>query len=75
MSFYIEDQITGLVDGYYAHQWLAEDIAEGLNLWTNEHLFLVKNAQERSYAPISECEFLGSCKWFLDMVSRNDAFP
>lgn len=71
--FYIEDQITGLIDGYYISEVLAETIACGLNLMTREHLFLVKNWSERGRKPIHGTEFLGTHEWFLKMVEESNA--
>jgi hypothetical protein len=71
MSYYIEDQVTGLVDGYYSSKEIADGVAEGLNLMTREHLFLVKEGGERNNARINDCEFLGQHAWFLRMVSES----
>jgi len=70
MSCYIEDQITGMVDGYYAHKNTADCVCEGLNLITREHLFVVKDREERRGLPIHDVEFLGAQSWFIRMVSE-----
>ena len=73
MSYYIEDQITGLVDGYYKYKEGAEGVAEGLNAITRDHLFLVKNGEDRKHYPISDAEFLGAQPWFIDLISNGFA--
>jgi hypothetical protein len=70
MSYYIEDQITGMVDGYYMRKDAADGVAEGLNLITRDHLFIVKDSAERRNLPIHDAEFLGSQVWFIRMVSE-----
>lgn len=71
MKYFIEDQVTGLVDGYYISKMMAEGVAEGLNLMTRDHLFLVKKSSERNHVPIHETEFLGHHEWFVSMVEKS----
>ena len=71
MRYSIEDQTTGLVDGYYISKMMAEGVAEGLNLMTRDHLFLVKKSSERNHVPINDVEFLGRQDWFISMVSES----
>lgn len=71
MSFYIEDQVTGLVDGFYSSELMANGVAEGLNLMTREHLFLVKEGKERNNAAVHDSEFIGSHAWFIKMMIDN----
>ena len=71
MTYFIEDQITGLVDGYYISKEIADGVAEGLNLMTRDHLFLVKDSAQRNTAAIADCEFLGNFPWFIQMVAES----